>query len=251
MDDLNSFVQFMTEKGLEQLDGDESVYVEEILNGNVAAVSGHVVGCEGTVRPEVDQIRTASVCPGLTASANLEGRDFEGSSYERDGSDRILREELGGSRVISTPVRGLWPIYSKKRSSVLGGHEAPHCKSIRFGVTDSIGALEGENLSRSCMTEVSGGVGESDFTSGDFSTLEALAEKRADDRDGGMYEISSGDGMVRVSLVESIVGQEGVRGGKDRYYLSYSAKSLLNDFFELNPPTHHDPSHPTTSFSAV
>ena len=65
MDDLNAFVneklQFMTEKGLEQLVGDESVNVEEILSGNV-----------GIVGPEVDQGRTTSVCPGLTSSANVE-----------------------------------------------------------------------------------------------------------------------------------------------------------------------------------
>ena len=35
------------------------------------------------------------------------------------------------------------------------------------------------------------GVEESDFTSGGFSTLEAIGKKRADDRDGGLYEFSS------------------------------------------------------------
>ena len=42
-------------------------------------------------------------------------------SHERDEMDRLLREGLGGSRVTSTPVKGLWPIYSKRRSSELGG----------------------------------------------------------------------------------------------------------------------------------
>ena len=48
MDDLNAFLneklQFMTEKGLEQLVGDKSVIVEEILSGNIATVGGHIVG---------------------------------------------------------------------------------------------------------------------------------------------------------------------------------------------------------------
>ena len=62
--------------------------------------------------------------------------------------------------------------------------------------------------------------------------------------------MSSGDGMVRVPQVETIVEEERVGAEKCRYYPSQSAKSLLKDFFELNPPTHLDPSHPTTSFSA-
>ena len=57
MNDLNAFVneklQLITEKGLEQLVGDESVNVEEILKGNLAAVSGHIMGCEGTVGLEL------------------------------------------------------------------------------------------------------------------------------------------------------------------------------------------------------
>ena len=65
MDDLNAFVneklQFMTEKRFEQLVGDESVNVEEIIGRNVAAVSDHIVECEGTVGLEVDQGRTTSV----------------------------------------------------------------------------------------------------------------------------------------------------------------------------------------------
>ena len=90
----------------------------------------------------------------------------------------------------------------------------------------------------------------SDFTSGVFSTLEAIAKKRADDRDGGLCELSSGGGIVRVPRVESIVEQKGVGGEKSRYYPSQSAKSLLRVFFELNPQAHLDPGHPTTSFSA-
>ena len=148
----------------------------------------------------------------------------------------------------STPVKGLWPIYSKWRSSVLVGDEAPPCKSVRFGVADTIESVEGGNLSGSGITEASGGVEGSDFTSGGFSTLEAIAKKRADERDGGLFELASG--MVRVPRVESIVEEERVGTEKSRYYPSQSAKSLLKDFFELKPPTHLAPSHPTTSFRA-
>ena len=171
-------------------------------------------------------------------------------SRERDEIDRILPKELGGSRVTSTPIKGLWPIYSKRQSSVLGGHGAPPGKSIKFGVPGVIESVEGGNLSRSGITEASGGVEGSDFTSGGFSILEAIAEKRADERDGGLFELSSGDGKVRVPRVESIFEEESVGAEKSRYFLSQSAKGLLKDFFELNPPIHLDPSHPTTSFSA-
>ena len=168
---------------------------------------------------------------------------------EREEVDRIWREDLGGSRVTSTPVKGLWPIYSKRRSGVLEGHEAPPCKSIKFGVTDKIGAFESGSLSRSCITEVSGGVEGRDFTIGGFLTLEVIAKKPADDRDGGRYELSSGAGMVQVPPVESNVEREQVVGRKNRQYPSQSAKSVLKNFFELNPPTHLDPSYPTTGFS--
>ena len=80
--------------------------------------------------------------------------------------------------------------------------------------------------------------------------MEAIAKKRADERDGGLFELASSDGMVRVPRVESIVEEVKVGAEKSRYYPSQSAKSLLKKIFELNPPTHPDPSHPTTSFSA-
>ena len=111
MDGLNAFVderlQFLSEQGLEQLVGDESVNVEEILSGNLAAVSSQIVESGGTVGPEVDQGRATSVCPGLTSSADVEGSRCEMFSCGRDELDRVLRDELGGSRVTSTPVKGL------------------------------------------------------------------------------------------------------------------------------------------------
>ena len=230
--------------------GDESMNVEEVLSGNLAAVSSHIVESGGSVGLEVNQGRTASVCPSLTSSVNVERSSGEVFSGGRDEVDRFLREELGGSRVTSTPVKGLWPIYSKRWSSVLGKHGAPPFKSTRFGATDTMESIEGGNLSRSGVTEASGGMEGSDFTSGGFSTLEAIAKKRADERDRGLFELSSGDGMVRVPQMESIVEEERIGVERSRYDPSQSAKSLLKDFFELNPPTHLDPSHPTTSFSA-
>ena len=150
MDDLNDFVderlKFLSEKGLEQLVGEESVNVEEILSGKLAASSSQIVESGGTVGPEVDQGRATSVCPGLTSSADVEGSRCEVFSRGRDELDRILRDELGGSRVTSTPVKSLWPIYSKRRGSVLAGHEVRPCKSLRFEVADRLESFEGGNL---------------------------------------------------------------------------------------------------------
>ena len=67
--------------------GDENVNVEEILSGNLAAVSGHILEFEGTVGPEVDQGRTKSVCPSLTSIANNEGSNCEVLSRGRDEVD--------------------------------------------------------------------------------------------------------------------------------------------------------------------
>ena len=174
MDDLNAFVderlQFLSEQGLEQLVGDESVNAEEMLSGNLAAVSSQIVVSGGTVGLEVDQGKVTSVCPGLTSSADVEGSRCEVFSRGGNELDRSLRDELGGSHVTSTPVKGLWAIYSKRRSSVLGGHEVRPCKSLRFEVADTIESVGGGNISRSGMTEASGGVEGSDFTSGGFST---------------------------------------------------------------------------------
>ena len=60
----------------------------------------------------------------------------------------------------------------------------------------------------------------SDFTTGGFSTLEAIAKKRADERDRALFELSSGDGMVRVPQVESIVEEETIGGERSRIILA-------------------------------
>ena len=59
-----------------------------------------------------------------------------------------------------------------------------------------------------------------------------------------------GEGMVLVPPVDEMFGQEAAPKERTRYYPSQSAKSLLKECFEMNPPTHLDPSHLTTSFSA-
>ena len=58
------------------------------------------------------------------------------------------------------------------------------------------------------------------------------------------------EGLVRISPVDELFGQEAIPKEKTKYYPSQSAKNLLKDCLELNPLFYMDPSHPTTSFSA-
>ena len=161
-DDLDAFVdeklRLMAEEGLEQFVGDENGNVEEILGGNAAAVSSHIVEYEGMVGAGGDQGKTTFVCPVLPPSGVVEASSGGVPSQGCDEVDRMLREEMIGSRATSTPVKGLWSICSKRRNSVLAEREEPPCKSIKFGVTDTLEAVEGWDLSRSGMTGMSGDV---------------------------------------------------------------------------------------------
>ena len=177
MDNLNAFVdeklQSMAEKGWEQLVGDESVNVEEILSGNLAAVSSHIIASEGTVGLGVGEGRTASVCPGLTIGGDV---DVGGRMFSPDAEiNRILREELGSTTVTSTPKRTAWPNYSKKRSSVLKEPDVPVCKAVVFDVAGGSKTVRGVGLSQEGISAPSEGVSESFVTSGGFSTLEGIA----------------------------------------------------------------------------
>ena len=62
--------------------------------------------------------------------------------------------------------------------------------------------------------------------------------------------VVSSDGVVRVPTVGSSGGLPDTNAARTKYYPSQSAKSLLKDFFEQNPPTRLDATHQTTNFSA-
>ena len=226
--------------------------VEEVISGNLAVVSSDIVESGGTVGLEVDQERTASVCPGLTSSANVEGsvEKVIGEECVNVEVDQMLREELGRTTVTSTPKRAVWPIYSKRRSSVMKEPDEPICKAVVFDVGSGSETVGGAGSAKEGISAPSGGVSESLVTSGGLSTLEGIARRQADERFAGVCVGSEGEGMVRIPPVDEMLGQEVAPKEKTRYYPSQSAKSLLKECFEMNPPTHLDPSHPTTSFSA-
>ena len=119
-----------------------------------------------------------------------------------------------------------------------------------FDLSSGSGTVGGAGLSKGNDTNTSEGVPESFVTSGRFSALECIALRQADERIVVVRVGSEGEELVRTPPVDEMLGQEVAAKEKTRYYPSQSAKSLLKECFEMNPPTHLDPSHPTTSFSA-
>ena len=93
----------------------------------------------------------------------------------------MLRENLVSATVTSTPKRAVWPIYSKRRSSVLRESDELTCKSVVFDVASGSGAVGGVGLSKEGISALSEGVSESVVTSGGFSTLEGIAQRQADE----------------------------------------------------------------------
>ena len=75
-----------------------------------------------------------------------------------------------------------------------------------------------------------------------LSELEAMARAKADEI-GPKLNVGTGSGLVRVPTLGSPGVPTAVKAVRTEYYPSQSAKSLLKDFFELNPPTHLDPAH--------
>ena len=128
--------------------------------------------------------------------------------------------------------------------------DEPVCKAVVFDVASGSGTVGGVELSRGNVFDPSEGVPESFVTSGGFSTLEGISQRQAD---GNLVDAPSdgeGEGMVRIPPVEEMLLEETTTKERTKYYPSQSAKSLLKEYFELNPPAHFDVSHATTSFSA-
>ena len=220
---------------MEKLIGDESVNVEEILCGSVG------VGENGGGNEQ-------SVCQNVTPGGDV-GTDVRRISPGEE-TDRILREELGSTNITSTPKRAEWPIYTRRRSSVLSEQEESLCKAVMFGVASGSGTVGGGGLPTGNLTDPSEGVAESFATSGGFSTLEGIAQRQADGRFACSLMGDEGKDMVRIPPVDEMPLEETTTRERTKYYPSQSAKSLLKGYFELNPPTQLDPSHATTSFSA-
>ena len=165
VEDLSAFVaeklQCLGEGSVEKLIGEECVNVLEILCGGV------------DIGEEDGGDNRRSVCPGVTFGGDVDVGDRRFSPHAV--INRILREEMGNATVTSTPKRAAWPIYSKRRSSVLKEPDEPVCKVVVFDVASGSGTVGGAGLSKGNDTNTSEGVPESFVTSGGFSPLEGIA----------------------------------------------------------------------------
>ena len=116
--DLSAFVteklQCLSKGSVEKLIGEGSVNVEEILCGSVG------IGEDGGDERQ-------SVCLNVIISGDV---DVDKGRFSPDVEvNWILREELGSATVTSTPKRTVWPIYSKRCSSVSKEPDEPVCKA--------------------------------------------------------------------------------------------------------------------------
>ena len=145
---------------MEELIGDASVNVHEILSGDV-----------GVEEDGVD--KRQCVCPNLTIGGDV---DVDDRRFSLDVEiNRILLEELGSATVTSTLKRAAWPIYSKRRSSVSEEPDETLCKAVVFDVASGSGTVGGVELARGNVTGPSEGVPESFVTRGGFLTLVGIA----------------------------------------------------------------------------
>ena len=239
VEDLSAFVterlQCLSGGSVEGLIGDASVNVEEISCRNNDVEEE---GCDSR----------QSVCPNVTVGGDVDVGDRRFSPCVE--INQILREELGSANVRSNAKENAWPVYSKRRSSVLKEPDEPACKVMVFDVAIGSGTVGGVEFSSGNVNDPSEGLPEKLVTSGGFCTLEGKSLRQADERFVGTRMGDEGEGMVRILPVAEMFGQEAALKERTKYYPSQLAKSLLKDCFQLNPPTHLDPSHPTTSFSA-
>ena len=136
------------------------------------------------------------------------------------------------------------------RNSVLSKQEELPCKTVLFDVTSRCGTVGDGELPRGNATNASESVSESFVTSGGFSTLKGIARQQADDRVVGGRIDEKRESMVRIPPVDELFRQEAIPKERTKYYPSQSANILMKNFFERNPTTHLDSSHPTTSFNA-
>ena len=76
-----------------------------------------------------------------------------------------------------------------------------------------------------------------------------MARAKAGELGPGCHLVSS-DRMVHVARLGSSGGLPDAGAVRTNYYSNQSAKSLVKDFSEHNPPTHLDVTHQKPSFSA-
>ena len=203
--------------GLDQTVGDESLNIEEILCGSADVA-------------ESDLGEVKSVCSALPSSSG-KGPSKSRLSFGVE-MDQNLRKELGSVKCSSLLLQS--GLFGKRWISVLDNENVPLVS------LECLVCLEGWRSWRRIVvqgnvTDVSGGVPESFITGIGFSVLDGFARRQIDERVDSDRKNLNGDGIVRITPAESLLGQEGVSRERARYYPSQSDKRLLKNYFELNP----------------
>ena len=164
--------------------------------------------------------------------------------------------DVGSGNRTSTPSKDVVLASYRRKVEGVGteGEVVLRPKVVAFEMGDGIdgesAAFQSESgratAGKSCLSS-----DYADRTLTDFglSELEMMARAKAQEL-GPNSNVVSSDGMVRVPTVVSSGGVPDANAARTKYYPSQSAKSLLKDFFEFNPPTHLDATHQTTSLSA-
>ena len=168
--------------------------------------------------------------------------------------DDVMNLESGNRT--STPSKDV--VYAsgkqKSKASEAEGECVLRPKIVAFEIVDGSDeeslAFRSEigrvNVGKSCL---SSDYTDRTMTEFGLSELEMMARAKAQELGPDSHVVSS-DGMVRVPTVGSSGGLPDANAVRTKYCPSQSAKDLLKDFFEHNPPTHLDATHQTTSFSA-
>ena len=149
----------------------------------------------------------------------------------------------------STPSEDV--VYASVRRKAKGSEAEGECalrpKIVAFEIGDGSDeenmAFRSEirrvNAVKSCLNS---DYADETLTEFGLSELEMMARAKAQELGPDSHVVSS-DGMVRVPTVVSSGGLPDANAVRTKCYPSQSAKSLLKDFFEHNPPTHWDATH--------
>ena len=153
----------------------------------------------------------------------------------------------------STPVKGRLPIYSQRRSSLLGLPEDTDVDTRKRRVEFEVGDDEDTPLcGRVGVGELGRGEGRSVPETGSLglSEMESFAHGLATQAHLLTISATLQDIPRELSLECQRASEAGMGTQRSSFYPSQSAKTLLKEFFELNPPTHLDPTHQTARLSS-
>ena len=239
VEDLSDFVterlRCLSERSVKKFIEDESENVEEILCGRIG------VGKDGGSYVE-------SVCPDITFGGDVDA-DKRRFSPGQEVS-QILREELVNANITSTPKTAAWPLYTKRRSSVLCEQDELPCKAVMFDVAGGSGTVGGREMPRGSAINGREGVPESFVTSGGFSSLEGIVRRQADERFVGARIDQEGEGMVCIPPVGQVVWARSHTEGEEKIITQSVGEKFAERFCKICPPTNLDPSYLTPSFNA-